>query len=51
MKTFEYAQTKNIKKSFKMPSIKFNKYDIPLWVLPIAPFIIAFDKFNNWNYC
>lgn len=50
MKTFEYAQTKNTKKSFKMPSIKFDKYNIPLWALPIAPFVIACDKFNDWNY-
>ena len=50
MKTFEYAQTKNTKKSFKMPNIKFDKYDIPLLALPIAPFVIACDKFNDWNY-
>lgn len=50
MKTFEYAQTKNNKKTFKMPSIKTANYNIPLWALPIAPFVIIYDKFNKWNY-
>lgn len=50
MKTFDYAQNKNNKKSFKMPHIKTVNYDIPLWALPIAPFVIAHDKFSKWNY-
>ena len=50
MKTFEYAQTNATKKSFKTPSLKFDEYNIPLWALPIAPFIIACDKFNNWKW-
>lgn len=48
MKNFEYAQKKE--KTFKMPTIKFDIYNIPLWALPIAPIIIIYDKFNKWNY-
>lgn len=50
MKTFEYAQNKNNKKFFEMPKIKTTNYEIPLLVLPIAPFLIAYDKFDKWNY-
>lgn len=45
MKTFEYAKTR---KHFKMPSIKTTNYNIPVWALPIAPFIIAYDKISKW---
>lgn len=48
MKNFEYA--KNKKRIIKMPTIETNNYSIPLWALPIAPFIIAYDKFDKWNY-
>lgn len=48
MKNFEYA--KNKKRIIKMPTIETNNYSIPLWALPIAPFVIVYDKFNKWNY-
>lgn len=48
MKDFEYAQTK--KKAFKMPTIKTTNYTIPLWALLFAPFAIAYDKIDKWNY-
>lgn len=52
MKNFEYAKIKaeTKEKTFKMPTIKTNTYNIPLWALPIALFVIVYDKFNEWNY-
>lgn len=50
MKSFEYARIKKKRGSFKMPHIEIGIYDIPLWALPIAPFEIAYDKFDTWYY-
>lgn len=49
-KNFEYAKTKKMRKRFKLPRIKYQIYSIPILLLPIAPFVIAWDKIKRWNY-
>lgn len=47
-KAFDKArQTKNNKKWYV---IYTKNYSIYLWALPIAPFAIAIEKFNDWYY-
>lgn len=44
---FEKAKNKS-KKSWYMVNTK--NYQIPLWVLPITPFVIGISKLHDWFY-
>lgn len=49
MKDFEFA--KKVKRHRNIiPRIKTENYDISVLILPVAPFLIAIDKFNMWRY-
>lgn len=52
MKEFDFAKTKASKKNHKKFSfrIKWGRYEIFFLALPLAPFVIAWDKLNNWWY-
>lgn len=50
MKDFNFAKDKKKKKIFHIPTIKTKEYEFKVWILPIAPFFIAYDKIDKWNY-
>lgn len=48
MKDFSYAKNRNNKRKWYV--VPVGKYEVFFWALPILPFVLAFDHFNDWNY-